>query len=144
MSLSAAEIANETLKPILSKFSALSLKPFRIPRYTYPFTHDRTRSPPLSTWVTHVERIRRVRGTFVQFLRANSFSPWLNTPPSLPHFFYSARPLSSSSFSNPSAAATSSSPVRKSFTTSTSSPSYSRRLRIFSLRRRRSCLPLPS
>ena len=49
-----------------------------------------------------------------------------------------------SSFSNPSAAATSSSPVRKSFTASTSSPSYSRRLRISSLRRRRSCLPQPS
>ena len=58
--------------------------------------------------------------------------------------FYFARPLSSSSFSNPSATATSSSPVRKSFTASTSSPSYSRRPRISSLRRRRSCLPQPS
>ena len=35
------------------------------------------RSPLLSTWVTHVKRMRRVRGTFVQFLRANNFSPWL-------------------------------------------------------------------
>ena len=35
------------------------------------------RSPLLSMWVTHVKRMRRVRGTFVQFLRANSFSPWL-------------------------------------------------------------------
>ena len=77
MSLSAEEIANGTLKPILSKFSALPLKPFRIPRYTYPFTHDRTRSPHLSTWVTHVVRMAGVRGTFVQFLRASSFSPWL-------------------------------------------------------------------
>ena len=59
------------------KFSTLPLKPFRIPRYTYLFTHDLTRSPLLSTWVTHVMRMRRVRGTFVQFLRANSFSPWL-------------------------------------------------------------------
>ena len=75
--LSAEEIANGTLKPILSKFSVLPLKPFRIPRYTYPFTHDHTRSPPLSTWVTHVKRMRRVRGTFVQFLWANNFSPWL-------------------------------------------------------------------
>ena len=77
VSLSAEEIANGTLKPILSKFSALPLKPFRIPRYTYPLTHDLTRSPPLTTWVTHVMRMRRVRGTFVQFLRASSFSPWL-------------------------------------------------------------------
>jgi hypothetical protein len=72
------------------------------------------------------------------------FTVAINTPLPLPHFFYSARPLSNSSFSNPSAAATSSSPVRKSFTASTSSPSYSRRSRISSLRRRRSCLPLQS
>ena len=77
VSLSAEEIANVTLTPILSKFSVLPLKPFRIPWYTYPLTHNLTRSPPLSTWVTHVKRMRRVRGTFVQFLRANSFSPWL-------------------------------------------------------------------
>ena len=77
VSLSAEEIANETLKPILSKFSTLQLKPFRILRYTYPLTHDRTWSPPLSTWVTHVKWMRRVRGMFVQFLRASSFSPWL-------------------------------------------------------------------
>ena len=103
------------------------------------------RSPLLSTWVTHVKRMRRVRGTFVQFLRANSFfTVAINTPSPLPHFLYSARPLSSSSFSNPSAAATSSSPVRKSFTASTSSPSYSRRPRKSSLRRRRSRLPPPS
>ena len=70
-------ICERTLKLILSKFSVLPLNPFRIPRNTYLFTHDLTRSPPLSTWVTHVKRMRRVRGTFVQFLRANSFSPWL-------------------------------------------------------------------
>src|SRR3990170_7774575 len=40
---------------------------------TYLFTHDLTRSPPLSTWVTHVKQMRRVRGTFVLFPRANSF-----------------------------------------------------------------------
>ena len=55
------------------------------------------------------------------------FTVAINTPPSLPHFFYSARSLSSSSFSNPSTAATSSPPVRKIFTTSTSSPTYSHR-----------------
>ena len=53
--LSAEEIANETLKLILSKFSVLPLKPSRIPRWTYLFTHDPTRSSPLSTWVTHVK-----------------------------------------------------------------------------------------
>ena len=77
VSLSAEEIANGTLKPVLSKFSALPLKPFRIPRYTYPLTHDLIRSPLLTTWVTRIMRMRRVRGTFVQFLRASSFSPWL-------------------------------------------------------------------
>ena len=61
----------------LIQFSALPLKPFRFPRYTYLFTHDLTRSPLLSTWVTHVMRMRRVKGTFVQFLRANRFSLWL-------------------------------------------------------------------
>ena len=72
------------------------------------------------------------------------FTATINTPASSSLHFYSAHSHSRSSFSNPSAAATSSSPVRKSFTASTSSPSYSRRLRISSLRRRRSCLPLPS
>ena len=77
VSLSAEEIANGSLKPILSKFSVLPLKPFRIPRYTYPLTHDLTWSPPLTMWVTHVMRMRRVRGTFALHLRANRFSPWL-------------------------------------------------------------------
>ena len=72
------------------------------------------------------------------------FTVAINTPSPLPHFFYSARPLSSSSFSNPSTATTSSSPVRKSFTASTSSPLYSHRLQISSLCRHHSCLPLPS
>ena len=71
------------------------------------------------------------------------FTVAINTPSPLPHFLYSARPLSSSSFSNPSAAATSSSPVRKSFTALTSSPSYSRRPWKSSLRRCRSRLPPP-
>ena len=57
-----------------------ALRPFRIPRNTYLFTHDLTRSPLLSTWVTHVMRMRRVRGKFVQFLRVNSFSPRLYIP----------------------------------------------------------------
>ena len=52
------------------------------------------------------------------------FTVAINTPSALPHFFYSARPLSSSSFSNPSAAATSWSPVRKSFTASINTPLF--------------------
>ena len=72
------------------------------------------------------------------------FTVAINTPSPLPHFLYFARPLSSSSFSNPSAAATSSLPVRKSFTALTSLPTYSRRPRTSSLRRRHSRLPPPS
>ena len=64
------------------------------------------------------------------------------SPSSLP--LLRSTSLSRSSFSNPSTATTSSSPVRKSFTASTSSPSYSRRPRKSSLRRRRSRLPPPS
>ena len=66
-------------------------------------------------------------------------------PSPLPHFIYSARSLlSHSSSSKPSAATTPSSPVRKSFAASTSSPSYSRRPRKSSLRHCRSYLPPPS
>ena len=77
VSWSAEEIANETLKQILSKFSVLPLKPFRIPQCIILFTHDHTRSQLHSTWVTHVARRRKGRGTFVPNLRANSFSPCL-------------------------------------------------------------------
>ena len=67
----------ELLKLILSKFLVLPLKLFRIPWCIILFTHDRTRSPLHSTWVTHVARRRKGRGTFVPNLRANSFSPCL-------------------------------------------------------------------
>ena len=69
------------------------------------------------------------------------FTVAINTPPLL-YFFFT--PLNLSPARASSTAATSSSPVRKSFTASTSSPSYSRRPWKSSLRRRRSCLPLPS
>ena len=73
------------------------------------------------------------------------FTVSINTPlPFLTSFTPLDRSLSRSSSSNPSAAATPSSPVRKSFAASTLSPSYSRRPRKSSLRRRRSCLPPPS
>ena len=145
MSLSAEGIANETLKQILSKLSFLPLKPFRIPRCIILLTHDRTRSQLHNTWVTHVMQMRMIRGTFVLNLRGNSFHydyQYPLTPSSLP--LLRSTSLSRSSFSNPSAAATPSSPVRKSFTASTSSPPYSRRPRKSSLRRRRSRLPPPS
>ena len=58
--------------------------------------------------------------------------------------FYSARPHPRSSSQTLAPLLLPSSPVRKSFTASTSSLSYSRRPRKSSLRRRRSCLPLPS
>ena len=72
------------------------------------------------------------------------FTPTINTPASSSLRFYYARSHSRSSSANPSAAATSLSLVRKSLTASTSSLPYSRRPRKSSLRRRRSCLPLPS
>ena len=75
---------------------------------------------------------------------AQFFTATINTPASSSLHFYFTRPHSCSSFPNPSAAATSSSPVRKSFTASTSSPPYSRRPRKSSLHRRRSRLPPPS
>ena len=73
------------------------------------------------------------------------FTVAINTPPSLPHFFYSARSLS------PARSSQTLAPpllhrraVRKSFTASTSSPTYSRRPWKSSLRHRRSRLPPPS
>ena len=142
MSLSAEEFANRTLTLILSKAFVLPLKPFSFPRYTYLFNHDLTRSPVHSTWVTHVKRRRRVRARSSKFFGQTIFHRGYKyplSPSSLP--LLRSTSLSSSSLSNPSAAATSSSPVRKSFTASTSLPSYSRRPRKSSLSRRRSRLP---
>ena len=82
------KLRTKLLTYLYPKFSALLLKPFRFPRYTYLFTHNLTRSPLLSTWVTHVKQMRRVRGTFVQFLRANSFFIVAINTPSLPHFTF--------------------------------------------------------
>ena len=77
VSLSAEEIANETLKQILSRFSVLPLKPFRIPRCIILFTHDLTRSHLHSTWVTHVAWRRKGRGMFVPKSSGEQFLPWL-------------------------------------------------------------------
>lgn len=54
LSLSAEEIVNDTLKYSYMNVWLLPLKLLHITRNTYLFTHDLTRSPPLSTWVTHV------------------------------------------------------------------------------------------
>ena len=137
MSLSAEEFANGMLKLILSKFLALPLRPFPHEILIY--------SPTISTsqYVGGTCHANEKGQGHVRPISSGEqfFTVAINTPSPLPHFLYSARPLSSSSFSNPSATATSSSPVRKSFTTSTSSPSYSRRPQKSSLRRRRSHLP---
>ena len=113
---------------------------------TYVSTHPRSNTISTSQYVGDTCQAKekgqghvRPKSSGKQF-----FTTTINTPSPLPHFLYSARPLSSSTFSNPSAAATSSSPMRKSFTASTSSSSYSCRPRKSSLCRRHSCLPLLS
>ena len=145
VSLSAKEFANETLNLSYLNFRLLPLKPFHFPRYIILFTHDRARSSLLSTWVTHVTRMRRVRGTLVQFPRASSFSLRLYIPLTLLRLHLPRSiSLTRSSSQDLAPPLLSSSPVRKSFTASTSSSSYSRRPQISSLRHHRSCLPLPS
>ena len=74
VSLSAEEFVNETFNLSYLTFQLCRSNRSASHENTYLFTHDLTRSPPLSTWVTHVKRMRRVRGTFVLNLRANSFS----------------------------------------------------------------------
>ena len=145
MSLSAEEFVNETLKYFNLNFWLLPLKPFHIPRYDYSI-HPRSHMIATSQYVGDTCQANEKGQGHVRPISSGEhfFTVAINTPSPLPHFFYSARPLSCSSFSNPSAIATSSSPVRKSFTTSTSLPPYSRRPRKSSLRHRRSRLPPPS
>ena len=139
VSLSAKEFANTTLKLILSKIFGFAAQTVPNP------TKTRIYSPTISHGGDTCQANEKGQGHVHPISSGEQFfTVAINIPSPSSLLFYSARPLSSSSFSNPSAAATSSSPVRKSFTTSTSSPSYSRRPRISSLRRRRSCLPLPS
>ena len=137
MSLSAEEFANETLKLILSKTFVLPLKPFRIPQKQLSI-HPRSHTISTSQYMDDTCQANEKGQGHV---RPNSsgeqfFTAAINTPP-LPHFSFTPLDLTP-------VRASSSSPVRKSFTASTSSPSYSRRPRISSLRRRRSRLPLPS
>ena len=146
MSFSDEEFANATLKLVLSKFLVLPLKSFRIPRQ-YLSIHPRSHTISTTQYVGDTCRANEKGQGHVRPISSvkQFFTSAINTPPhpSL-HFLLRSFSLSRSSFSNPSAAATPSLSVRKSFTTSTSSPSYSRRPRISSLRRRCSCLPLPS
>ena len=144
VSLSAEEIVNGTFNlPYLNfRFCCWNSSAFH--DNTYLFTHDLMIATSQYVGDTcHVNETGqghvRPKSSGVQF-----FTATINTPASSSLHFYFARPLSHSIFPNPSTAATSSSPVRKSFTASTSSSSYSRRLRISSLYRHRSCLPLPS
>ena len=144
VSLSAEEFANETFN--------LSYLNFRLCRSNRSTSHEILIYSPT---ISH-DRQLSVRGWHMSsewegsgarssnFFGRTIFHRGYKYPSPSPLLFYSARPHSSSSFSNPSTATTSSSLVRKSFTTLTSSPSYSRRLWISSLRHRRSCLPQPS
>ena len=145
MSLSAEEIANETLKQILSKFSVLRSNRSASHNalfYSPTIVHD----PNYIVRGCHMSQEgERVGARSSNFFGRAVFHRGYKYP-SIPFSLLLLRSisLSSLSFSNPSAAATSSSPVRKSFTASTSSPTYSRRPRTSSLRRRHSRLPPPS
>ena len=146
MSLIAEEIANGNLKLILSEFSALPLKLFRFSRqiliYSPTILHDHHLTVHgwhmSCEWEKPGARSFKILGRTVlhyHYKYPCLFLTSLFTPLAL-------TPARASR--NPSTATTSSSPVRKSFTASTSSPSYSRWLRISSLRRRRNRLPLSS
>ena len=146
MSLKAEEFANGTLKLILSKIFGFTAQ--SVPDPTKDLSiHPRSNTISTSQYVgdtCHADEKGqghvRPKSSGKQF-----FTATINTPlPFLTSFTPLDLSLSRSSFSNPSAAATPSSPVRKSFTASTSSLSYSRRSRKSSLRRRRSCPPSPS
>ena len=144
VSLSAEEFANGTFNLSYQKFPLCRSN--RSASTIYLSIHPRSNTISTSQYVGDTCQANEKGQGHVRPISSGEqfFTVAINTPSPLPHFLYSARPLSSSSFSNPSAAATSSSPVRKSFTASTSSPPYSRRPRKSSLRRRRSRLPPPS
>ena len=145
MSFSAEEFANRTLKLILSKIFGFAAQ--SVPHPTkYLSIHPRSNTISTSHYVGDTCHANEKGQGHVRPISSDErfFTVAINTPSPLPHFLYSARPLSNTSFSNPSAAATSSSPVRKSFTASTSSRTYSCRPRKSSLRHRRSRLPPPS
>ena len=105
--LSAEEIANGTLKLILYQFSVLPLKPFRIPR-KHLSIHPRSHTISTSQYVGDTCQANEKGQGHVRPISSGEqfFTVAINTPLPLPHFLYSARPLSSSSFSNPSVAAT--------------------------------------
>ena len=95
VSLWAEEIANGTLKSILSKFSALPLKPFHIPRQ-YLSIHPRSNTISTSQYVGDTCQANekgkghvRPKSSGEQF-----FTATINTPSPLPHFLYFARPHS--------------------------------------------------
>ena len=144
--LSAEEIANEIFKTNLIQIFGFTAQTIPHPMMHY-FIPPRSYRISYAQYVGDTCRVKEEGHGHVRpkIFGRTVFHCLYKYPSLLPHFTYSARSLlSHSRSSNPSAAATPSSPVRKSFTASTSSPSYSRRLRKSSLRRCRSCLPLPS
>ena len=143
VSLSAEEIVNETLKYSYMKFLAFAAQPLRIPRYNFFY------SPTIST-SQYVGDTCRANEKGQGHVRPNSsgeqlFISAINTPSPSSFHFYSARTHSlARARQNLAPSLTASSSVRKSFTASTSSPSYSRQLWKSSLHRRHRRLPPPS
>ena len=95
MSLSAEEIANATLKLILSKIFGFAAQTVPHPMMDLSI-HPRSNMISTSQYVGDTcQANEKGQGQ----VRPNSsgeqfFTVAINTPPSLPHFFYSARPLS--------------------------------------------------
>ena len=125
------EFANKTLKYSYLKFLAFAAQTVPHPSI-HLSTHPRSYTISTSHYVGDTCHANEKGQGHVRPISSGEqfFTSAINTPLPSSLCFYSARPLFSSIFSNPSAAATSSSLVRKSFTASTSSPSYSRRPRI--------------
>ena len=144
MSLSAEEFVNENFKTNLIQIFGFAAQTVPHPTMHYSI-HPRSYTISTTQYVGDTCHANEKGQGHVRPTSSGEqfFTSAINTPSPYSLRFYSARPLSRSSFPKPSAAATSSSPVRKSFAALTSSPPYSRRPRKSSLRRRRSCLPPP-
>ena len=95
VSLSAEETANETLKYSNLNFRLLPPKPFHIPRL-YLSIHSRSHTIATSQYVGDTCQANEKGQGHVRpiSLGKQFFTVAINTPPPLPHFFYSAWPLS--------------------------------------------------
>ena len=145
MSLSAEEFANDTLKLILSEFSAFAAQTVPHPMIYYPI-HPRSHTIATSQYVGDTCHANEKGQGHVRPISSGErfFTSAINTPSLLTSFLLRSTSLPCSSSQTLVPPLLPSSPVRKSFTASTSSPSYSRRPRISSLCHSRSSLPLPS